>query len=52
MGKKKDKTATADLDDAVADVQYRIQCQYAIDMVEMKLQMIQEELAEYYSFRD
>ncbi len=24
MGKKKDKTATADLDDAVADVQYRI----------------------------
>ena len=48
MGKKKDKTATADLDDAVADVQYRIQCQYAIDMVEMKLQMIQEELAEEY----
>lgn len=48
MGKKKDKTATADLDDAVADVQYRIQCQYAIDMVEMKLQMIQEELTEEY----
>lgn len=33
---------------AVADSQYRIKCECAISMVELKLQMIQDELSEEY----
>lgn len=42
MGKKKE------LEAVIADVQYRTKCQYAINTIELKLQMIQEELSEEY----
>lgn len=42
MGKKKE------LEAIIADVQYRTKCQYAINTIELKLQMIQEELSEEY----
>ena len=35
-----------DLDTKIADVHYRMQCQYAINMVELKIQMLSEEMAE------
>lgn len=38
--------ASDEIEKMVADIQYRIKCQCAINMVELKLQMIQEELSE------
>ncbi|MBO5239463.1 MAG: hypothetical protein J6B50_11925 [Lachnospiraceae bacterium] len=46
MRRKKGKAVTTDIESAVTDIKYRVKCQCAISMVELKLQMIQEELAE------
>lgn len=35
-----------DLDVKIADMHYRMQCQYAINMVELKIQMLSEEMAQ------
>lgn len=35
-----------DLDEKINDVHYRMQCQYAINMVELKIQMLSEEMTE------
>ena len=35
-----------DLNEKIADVHYRIQCQYAINVVELKIQMLSEEMTE------
>lgn len=51
MSKKSAKDpgkAVAAMEAAVADSQYRIKCECAISMVELKLQMIQDELSEEY----